>query len=104
MADHAELIAELPQVEKMTTQERLKHARKRRMQQLKKWSQREKDYYRDSNSKKKRTDLNMLKKSKKFGCQIHFVPSVMMLESAARGDVEEGNINIKFNFIVVMAM
>ncbi|GAB6033378.1 hypothetical protein CHUAL_013141 [Chamberlinius hualienensis] len=88
MADHTELISELPQVEKMTTQERLKHARKRRMQQLKKWSQREKEYYRDSNSKKKRTDVTM-KKSKKVGCQIHFVPSVMMLESAARGDVDE---------------
>lgn len=43
MSDHSELMSEMTVVEKMSTQERLKHARKRRLQQLKRWSQREKE-------------------------------------------------------------
>lgn len=89
MADHLELIAELPQVEKMATPERLKHAKKRRMHQMKKWSQREKEFVREANAKKKKTDQNLQKKAKKNDYKVHFVPSVMLLEAAARGDVEE---------------
>jgi hypothetical protein len=39
--DHSELIQEMVLLEKMTAQERLKHARRRRQQQLKTWAQRE---------------------------------------------------------------
>lgn len=39
--DHSELIQEMVLLEKMTAQERLKHARRRRQQQLKNWTQRE---------------------------------------------------------------
>ena len=39
--DHSELIQEMVLLEKMTAQERLKHARRRRQQQLKNWIQRE---------------------------------------------------------------
>jgi len=39
--DHSELIQEMVLLEKMTAQERLKHARRRRQQQLKSWVQRE---------------------------------------------------------------
>lgn len=39
--DHSELIQEMVLLEKMTAQERLKHARRRRQQQLKSWTQRE---------------------------------------------------------------
>jgi protein phosphatase 1 regulatory subunit 16A len=39
--DHFELIQEMVLLEKMTAQERLKHARRRRQQQLKSWQQRE---------------------------------------------------------------
>lgn len=39
--DHSELIQEMTLLEKMTAQERLKHARRRRQQQLKNWLQRE---------------------------------------------------------------
>ena len=42
MIEHDELVAEIPHVEKMATAERLKHARKRRQQQLKKFGQYEK--------------------------------------------------------------
>lgn len=86
MADHSELMTEMPYVEKMSTQERLKHAKKRRLQQLKKYSQREKEY----NSKKKKTDLNMNKKSKRVEYKVHFVSSVMLLEAASRSDINEG--------------
>ncbi|XP_022256387.1 protein phosphatase 1 regulatory subunit 16A-like [Limulus polyphemus] len=85
MADHSELMAEMALVEKMSTQERLKHARKRRLQQMKKWSQREKEY----SSKRKKTEQNLNRKTKKNDYKIHFVPSVMLLEAAARNDIEE---------------
>lgn len=44
MADHSELVAEMLMLEQMGTQERQKLAKKRRLQQLKKWSQREKEW------------------------------------------------------------
>ncbi|XP_076303972.1 protein phosphatase 1 regulatory subunit 16A-like [Tachypleus tridentatus] len=85
MADHTELMAEMALVEKMSTQDRLKHARKRRLQQMKKWSQREKEY----TSKRKKTEQNLNRKTKTNDYKIHFVPSVMLLEAAARNDIEE---------------
>lgn len=39
--EHSELVQEMVLLEKMTAQERLKHARRRRQQQLKNWTQRE---------------------------------------------------------------
>ena len=42
VTDHEELVAEIPQIERMATAERLKLAKKRRQQQLKKFSQYEK--------------------------------------------------------------
>lgn len=44
MAEHHELVAEMLVLEQMGTQERQKLAKKRRLQQLKKWSQREKEW------------------------------------------------------------
>ncbi|XP_076337385.1 protein phosphatase 1 regulatory subunit 16A-like isoform X1 [Tachypleus tridentatus] len=85
MADHSELVAEMPLVEKMSTQERLKHARKRRLQQIKKWSQRERDY----SNKRKKTEQNLNRQPKRNDYKIHFVSSVMLLEAAARNDIEE---------------
>ncbi|GIY72061.1 uncharacterized protein CDAR_502571 [Caerostris darwini] len=86
MADHSELINELQQIDKMTTQERLKLAKRRRMQQLKKWSQREKEY----NSNKRKKELQPVKKGRRNDYKVHFVPNVMLLEAAARNDIEEG--------------
>ncbi|XP_077542852.1 myosin phosphatase targeting subunit 75D [Haemaphysalis longicornis] len=82
MAEHSELVTEMCVVEKMSTQERLKHAKKRRQQQLKKWSQHERE-------------LQKAKKGKASSpaapadYKVHFVPSVMLLEAAARNDVDE---------------
>ncbi|XP_054723166.1 protein phosphatase 1 regulatory subunit 16A-like [Uloborus diversus] len=82
MADHSELVSELPLVEKLSTQERLKHARKRRQQQLKRWQQQQQ---KEQQRKKQSPEAKAKKKSYK----VHFVPSVMLLEAAARNDIEE---------------
>ncbi|XP_026738528.1 protein phosphatase 1 regulatory subunit 16A isoform X1 [Trichoplusia ni] len=76
--EHADLVSEMAQVEHLTTQERLHLARRRRMQQLKLWQQREKEWAR---SRAKREKSN--KRS------IYFSDSVMLLEAAARNDIDE---------------
>lgn len=85
MAEHLELLAEMPVVARMGTQERLKHAQKRRTQQLKKWAQFEKE----AQSKKAKAE-----RRRKSGVsreqRVVFPDSVRLLEAAARNDVEEG--------------
>ncbi|XP_028042308.1 protein phosphatase 1 regulatory subunit 16A isoform X2 [Bombyx mandarina] len=76
--EHADLVAEMVQVEHLTTQERLHLARRRRMQQLKLWQQREKEWARTRPRKEKSTKRN-----------IYFSDSVMLLEAAARNDIDE---------------
>ncbi len=88
MAEHSDLISEMPFLEKLNTEERLKLARKRRQQQLKKWSQREKEYGINKRKKQDEGDSNMNRK--KLSYKVHFVGSVMLLEAATRNDVEEG--------------
>ncbi|XP_058796579.1 protein phosphatase 1 regulatory subunit 16A isoform X2 [Phymastichus coffea] len=75
--EHADLVAEMVHVERLTTQERLHLARHRRLQQLKVWRQREKEWLRHQirhTSTKK---------------HIFFSDSVMLLEAAARNDIDE---------------
>lgn len=92
MTEHADLVTEMVVVEKMSTQERLKHARKRRLQQLKRWSQREKEYQQTKRKKNiAASDPSKANKPNKT-YKVHFVPSVMLLEAAARNDVEEGKL------------
>ncbi|XP_048487563.1 protein phosphatase 1 regulatory subunit 16A isoform X2 [Plutella xylostella] len=76
--EHSDLVLEMAQVEHLTTQERLHLARRRRMQQLKLWQQREKEWARSRGKKEKSTKRN-----------IYFDDSVMLLEAAARSDIEE---------------
>ncbi|CAH0398832.1 unnamed protein product [Chilo suppressalis] len=76
--EHSDLVAEMAQVEHLTTQERLHLARRRRMQQLKLWQQREKEWARSRAKREKSTKRN-----------IYFNDSVMLLEAAARNDIEE---------------
>jgi len=86
--DHAQLITEMPQVERLTTAERLRLARKRRGQQLKRWAQREREY----NLKRKTSQINGDGGPSHNGHSdrnIHFVPAIMLLEAAARNDVDE---------------
>jgi protein phosphatase 1 regulatory subunit 16A len=76
--EHADLVAEMAHVEHLSTQERLHLARRRRLQQLKAWAQREKKW---SGQK--------VPKSNKH---IYFSDSVMLLEAAARNDIDEGKL------------
>lgn len=86
MAEHSELVQEMQILEKLNTEERLRMARKRRSQQLKKWSQREKEY---STVNKKRAEEIERKNSNRG---VKFVSSVILLEAATRNDVDEGKI------------
>ncbi|XP_041100525.1 protein phosphatase 1 regulatory subunit 16A [Polyodon spathula] len=79
MTEHAELLAEMPAVSRMTTAERLKHAHKRRAQQLKTWAQMEKEAPHSSKGGQGR----------KEGRHITFPNNVTLLEAAARNDLEE---------------
>lgn len=78
--EHSELVAEMVHVERLTTQERLHLARHRRLQQLKVWRQREKEWLRHQtrHTSNKR--------------HIYFSDSVMLLEAAARNDIDEGKL------------
>ncbi|XP_061714981.1 protein phosphatase 1 regulatory subunit 16A isoform X3 [Cydia pomonella] len=76
--EHSDLVSEMAQVEHLTTQERLHLARRRRMQQLKLWQQREKEWARSRAKREKSTKRN-----------IYFSDSVMLLEAAARNDIDE---------------
>ncbi|XP_042321536.1 protein phosphatase 1 regulatory subunit 16A [Sceloporus undulatus] len=84
MAEHLELLAEMSAVGRMGTQERLKHAQKRRTQQLKKWAQFEKEIQ----SKKAKGEKRRKKGSSKEK-QVVFPENVRLLEAACRNDVEE---------------
>uniref|UniRef100_F1MMZ0 Protein phosphatase 1 regulatory subunit 16A n=1 Tax=Bos taurus TaxID=9913 RepID=F1MMZ0_BOVIN len=76
MAEHLELLAEMPVVSRMSTQERLKHAQKRRAQQVKMWARAEKE------AQGRRASSRPQKR-------VLFPPSVTLLEAAARNDLEE---------------
>ncbi|KAJ4448881.1 hypothetical protein ANN_00272 [Periplaneta americana] len=78
--EHADLVAEMAHVEHLSTQERLHLARRRRLQQLKAWTQREKKWA-----------GHKVPKSNKH---IFFSDSVMLLEAAARNDIDEGKFRV----------
>ncbi|XP_033326171.1 myosin phosphatase targeting subunit 75D isoform X3 [Megalopta genalis] len=75
--EHSDLVSEMVHVERLTTQERLHLARHRRLQQLKVWRQREKEWLRHQT----RHPSNKR--------HIFFNDSVMLLEAAARNDIDE---------------
>ncbi|CAH1367447.1 unnamed protein product [Tenebrio molitor] len=76
--EHSELIQEMPHIEQMPTQERLSLARKRRNHQLKVWSQKEKEHSRKTSKQQKSNKRS-----------IYFNDSVVLLEAAARNDIDE---------------
>ncbi|XP_004697405.1 protein phosphatase 1 regulatory subunit 16A [Echinops telfairi] len=86
MAEHLELVAEMPVVGRMSAQERLKHAQKRRAQQVRLWAQAQKEARgrRGPGERQRRgTDGGRPEK------RVLFPPSVTFLEAAARNDLEE---------------
>ncbi|KAM9304465.1 protein phosphatase 1 regulatory subunit 16A [Morus bassanus] len=86
MAEHPELVAEMPAVARLSTPERLKHAQKRRAQQLKKWAQTEKE---TQGMKVGAERKRRKRKSDSQGKRVTFPASVRLLEAAARHDTEE---------------
>ncbi|XP_066873886.1 protein phosphatase 1 regulatory subunit 16A isoform X2 [Kogia breviceps] len=86
MAEHLELLAEMPAVGRMSARERLKHAQKRRAQQVKVWAQAEKEAH------GRRGPREQSLKEAAGGWprkRVLFPPSVALLEAAARNDLEE---------------
>lgn len=79
MAEHAELLAEMNTVGRLSATERLKHAQKRRTQQLKDWAQIEKNSA--HNSAQKRDGRKR---------KVTFPTNITLLEAAARNDRDEG--------------
>uniref|UniRef100_A0A673BDD6 Protein phosphatase 1, regulatory subunit 16A n=1 Tax=Sphaeramia orbicularis TaxID=375764 RepID=A0A673BDD6_9TELE len=80
-ADHGELLAEMATVGRLSATERLKHAQKRRAQQLKAWAQMEKDAARGSRAK--------ADKKKPRTSKVKFSNAITLLDAAARNDVQE---------------
>ncbi|XP_020349944.1 protein phosphatase 1 regulatory subunit 16A-like [Oncorhynchus kisutch] len=84
MAEHGELLGEMATVGRLSTTERLKHAQKRRAQQLKGWAQMDKDTARGGGKAGQKVDKNK-------GCtrRVVFPNNITLLEAAARNDLEE---------------
>ncbi|XP_037085410.1 protein phosphatase 1 regulatory subunit 16A-like isoform X2 [Pollicipes pollicipes] len=83
--EHDDLIREMPLIEKLSTQERLKLARRRRKEQLRRFFAREKE----AGSKRHKGAENRSQRRRQADARIHFVDSVMLLEAAARSDIDE---------------
>ena len=90
--DHSELVQELPRIEKLTAAERLKIARERRSNQLRLYEQHE----RECSAKVNKSLINqrMKKHMRNKNRNVRCIHSVMLLEAAARNDIEEGTIFI----------
>ena len=88
MSDHSDLVAEIASVEKMTTPERLKLAKKRRAQQLKRFANYEKQLEKDKTKKNKQSQNQKRQHRKKV--RVKFIHNIMLLEAAARNDLDEG--------------
>ncbi|XP_057679730.1 protein phosphatase 1 regulatory subunit 16A [Corythoichthys intestinalis] len=80
-ADHSELLAEMATIGRLNATERLKHAQRRRAQQLKAWSQLEKDSARGSKAK--------ADKKKKRTRKVTFPSAITLLDAASRNDLDE---------------
>lgn len=80
-ADHGELLAEMSTIGRLSATERLKHAQKRRAQQLKSWAQMEKDAARGSRAK--------ADKKKPRTTKVKFPNAVTLLDATARNDLNE---------------
>ncbi|KAK7879407.1 hypothetical protein WMY93_030743 [Mugilogobius chulae] len=80
-ADHTELVAEMATIGRLSATERLKHAQKRRAQQLKAWAQMEKESTRGSRAKADKKKTRTIK--------VTFPSAVTLLDAAARNDVQE---------------
>ncbi len=78
--EHDALIQELPEMENWPMPKRLKLAKKRRREQLRKWRERE-------DATDDEAEYELLTES---GPKVKFQPSVALLESTARNDTAGG--------------
>lgn len=91
MTEHGELLAEMASVGRLSTTDRLKHAQKRRVQQLKGWAQMEKEHARTGKNNVAPRKSDAEKKGKKGGRRrVRFPSNITLLEAAARNDLNEG--------------
>lgn len=86
MADHLELVGEIPKVEKLSVQDRLELAKKRRSQQLRRWEREEDEEFGPPPPKK----------SPQRAKPVKFEPRIILLEAASRGDCDEGWYSLAF--------
>ena len=107
MAEHSDLVSELNSVERMSTLDRLKHAKKRRTQQLKKFVQYEKQLEKEQHKKRKAGTASAnaaASKQKKKARNVCFISDIMLLEAAARNDLDEGefsDLDLMVSYIIV---
>ncbi|CAF1214985.1 unnamed protein product [Rotaria magnacalcarata] len=95
--DHSELVQEMVLLEKLTAQERLKHAKRRRQQQLANWARREASLgngtiISSSMTNGTITSISNSRKLKSIRTKeflVQFPANVVLLEATARQDVEE---------------
>jgi len=84
-------------LEKMQMSERLKHAKKRRSQQLKSYSQYEKQLGKEGVKKSKKSSKVVKPDDDRVKSKgrIRFEASILLLDAASRNDQEEGLLLIK---------
>ena len=86
------LEAAMPPEQRLSTQERLRLARRRRSEQLKKWGQREREWQIHIAAQNRPPERNE---------RVTFVPNVMLLEAAARNDLAEGKPHRVFTIFLI---
>lgn len=101
MSDHEELVADLTAAERMSAADRLKAARKKRMLQLKKFQQYERQLDKETSRraaasaptggrKKSAAKPAQPRQLQRTTPRVRFVSNVVVLEAAARNDIDEG--------------
>lgn len=95
-AGHAELVGEMKGLENLSMPDRLKHAKKRRTQQLKAYAQYEKQLNKETAKKSKKSgpgssSLTPSLASRSVATRLQFDPSILLLEATMRNDVGEGD-------------
>jgi len=88
MASHEELLAEMPKLEKLSNAQRLKHAKKRRQKQLKKWQDTERTLRQSQLSVT--SEVSVRPSAKKS--VIKFDEDARLRDAINRNDADEGTI------------
>ncbi|KRZ75948.1 Protein phosphatase 1 regulatory inhibitor subunit 16B [Trichinella papuae] len=87
--EHADLIAELPLIEKLTALERIQLAKQRRALQLMRWQERERRFQLDSSYSASTSSASSLASLKARRPKIQFSHGTILLEATQRRDIQE---------------